>query len=242
MSASTGGAAASAGRPPHVVVLPGGGYGHLADHEGEPVVAWLRSLGLEASVLRYPVASLDGKAVRHPGPIDTVRARVAELRADGVERLGILGFSAGGHLAGHAAMSGLAGLPATKRLVDAAILCYPVVSMQLPTHAGSRHNLLGRGAMPWTRRALSVDRMVTRDAPPTFLWHTAEDDVVPVEHAYRLAAALAAHAVPHEVHVYARGRHGLGLVTGVDGGERAGAVADWTTACARWLQQLGWVA
>lgn len=215
------------GTVPHVIVLPGGGYGHHADHEGEPVAQWLRSLGLTASVLHYPVLT------RHPGPIDAVRARAAELRADGIERLGILGFSAGGHLAGHAAMSGL---------TDVAILCYPVVSMQLPTHASSRHNLLGGWATPWTRRALSVDRMVTRDAPPTFLWHTAEDAAVPVEHTYRLAAALAAHAVPHEVHVYPRGRHGLGLVDGVPDGEQAGSAVDWTTACARWLRQLGWVA
>jgi len=212
---------------PHFIVLPGGGYGYHADHEGEPVAQWLRSLGLTASVLHYPVLT------RHPGPIDAVRARVAELRADGVERLGILGFSAGGHLAGHAAMTGL---------TDAAILCYPVVSMQLPTHAGSRHTLLGRWAAPWTRRSLSVDRMMTRDAPPTFLWHTAEDAAVPVEHTYRLAAALAAHVVPHEVHVYPRGRHGLGLVAGVQDGEQAGNAADWTAACARWLRQLGWVA
>lgn len=224
------------GTVPHIIVLPGGGYGHHADHEGEPVAQWLRSLDLTASVLHYPVLT------RHPGPIDAVRARVAELRADGVERLGILGFSAGGHLAGHAAMSRPGGPSATRSLVDAAILCYPVVSMQLPTHAGSRHTLLGRWAAPWTRRALSVDRMVTRDAPPTFLWHTAEDAAVPVEHSYRLAAALAAHAVPHEVHVYPRGRHGLGLVAGVPDGEQAGNAADWTAACARWLRQLGWVA
>ncbi|MBR23195.1 MAG: xylan esterase [Leifsonia sp.] len=223
------------GTVPHIIVLPGGGYGHHADHEGEPVAQWLRSLDLTASVLHYPVLT------RHPGPIDAVRARVAELRADGVERLGILGFSAGGHLAGHAAMSRPGGPSATRSLVDAAILCYPVVSMQLPTHAGSRHTLLGRWAAPWTRRALSVDRMVTRDAPPTFLWHTAEDAAVPVEHTYRLAAALAAHAVPHEVHVYPRGRHGLGLVAGVPDGEQAGNAADWTAACARWLRQLGWV-
>ncbi len=223
------------GTVPHIIVLPGGGYGHHADHEGEPVAQWLRSLDLTASVLHYPVLT------RHPGPIDAVRARVAELRADGVERLGILGFSAGGHLAGHAAMSRPGGPSATRSLVDAAILCYPVVSMQLPTHAGSRHTLLGRWAAPWTRRALSVDRMVTRDAPPTFLWHTAEDAAVPVEHSYRLAAALAAHAVPHEVHVYPRGRHGLGLVAGVPDGEQAGNAADWTAACARWLRQLGWV-
>lgn len=211
---------------PHVIVLPGGGYNGLADHEGGLVAEWLRGLGLEASVHRYPVASLDGDAVRHPGPIDSVRARVAALRAEGITRLGILGFSAGGHLAGHAAVSGL---------VDAAVLCYPVVSMQLPTHAGSRHNLLGRFATPWTRRRLSVDQRVSASTPPMFVWHTAEDAVVPVEHAYRLASALARHAVPHELHVYPRGRHGLGLATGEP-------AATWTDACAQWMRGLGWVA
>ena len=216
---------------PHVIVLPGGGYSRLADHEGEPVAEWLRSLGLDASVLNYPVGT------RHPGPINAVRARAAELRSasregGGVQRLGILGFSAGGHLAGHAAMTGL---------VDAAILGYPVVSMQLPTHAGSRHNLIGRWATPWARRALSVDRMVTPDAPPTFLWHTADDAVVPVEHSYRLASALAGHAVPHELHVYPHGRHGLGLVAGVDGGAHAGNAVTWARACTEWLGELGWI-
>lgn len=210
---------------PHIIVLPGGGYNGLADHEGEPVAAWLRTLGLEASVHRYPVASLDGGRVRHPGPITSVHSRVAELRDAGVQRLGILGFSAGGHLAGHAATNGL---------VDAAVLCYPVVSMQLPTHAGSRHNLLGRFATPWTRRRLSVDRRVSASTPPMFVWHTAEDAAVPVEHAYRLAWALARHAVPHELHVYPRGRHGLGLATG----EPAAA---WTDACEQWMRGLGWV-
>lgn len=219
------GAPVDGARPPHVIVLPGGGYHRLADHEGEPVAEWLRSLGLEASVHRYPVLT------RHPGPLHSVRARVGELRVEGVQRLGILGFSAGGHLAGHAAASGL---------VDAAILGYPVVSMQLPTHAGSRHALIGARAMPWTRRALSVDRLVTHAMPPTFVWHTADDAVVPVQHAYRLADALADHDVPHALHVYPRGRHGLGLVDGVDGGSEAGIARHWTRDCAEWLRSIGW--
>ena len=213
------GAAAAAGAaraapPPHVIVLPGGGYSRLADHEGEPVAEWLRSLGLNASVHRYPVAT------RHPGPLHSVRARVGELRVEGVRRLGILGFSAGGHLAGHAAAIGL---------VDAAILGYPVVSMQLPTHAASRNQLLGRRSMPWARRALSIDRLVTHAMPPTFVWHTADDAVVPVSHSYRLAEALADHDVPHALHVYPHGRHGLGLAQ------------HWTRDCAEWLRALGWV-
>lgn len=210
----------------HVIVLPGGGYGLRAPHEGEPVAEWLRTLGLDASVLAYPVKT------RHPGPIEAVRMRVAELRASGVERVGILGFSAGGHLAGHAAALGL---------VDAAVLCYPVVSMLTATHAGSRQNLLGRWATPWARAATSVEKLVTPSMPPTFVWHTAEDASVPLEHPYRLVQALARHGVPHALHVYPRGRHGLGMVTGIEGGDHAGIAANWTRDCEEWLRELGWV-
>ncbi len=220
-------AAPATGRPrTHVVVLPGGGYARRAPHEGEPVAEWLRGLGLDASVFEYPVLT------RHPGPFHAVRRHIGELRAHGVERIGILGFSAGGHLAGHAAVSGL---------VDAAVLSYPVVSMQLPTHRGSRENLIGRRAWPWTRRALSIDRLVTRGAPPMFIWHTAEDELVPVEHAYLLGRALAEHEVPHALHVYPRGRHGLGLVDGVAGGEEAGIARHWTRDCEEWLRELDWI-
>ncbi len=212
---------------PHVIVLPGGGYAGLSDHEGEPIAEWLRSLGLDASVLAYPVKT------RHPGPIDAVRMRVAELRATGVERLGILGFSAGGHLAGHAAALGL---------VDAAVLCYPVISMITRKHTGSRRELLGPWATRWARAAVSVERLVTPSMPPTFVWHTAEDETVPLEHPYLLGRALARHGVPHALHVYPRGRHGLGMVTGIDGGVEAGIAAHWTRDCEEWLRELGWVA
>jgi len=220
-------AASAAGRPrAHVVVLPGGGYARRAPHEGEPVAEWLRGLGLDASVFEYPVLT------RHPGPFHAVRRHIGELRAHGVERIGILGFSAGGHLAGHAAVSGL---------VDAAVLSYPVVSMQLPTHRGSRENLIGLRAWPWTRRASRAGRSRVRGAPPMFIWHTAEDELVPVEHAYLLGRALAEHEVPHALHVYPRGRHGLGLVDGVAGGEEAGIARNWTRDCEEWLRELDWI-
>ncbi len=218
-------------RPPHVIVLPGGGYSGHAGHEGEPAAEWLRGLGLDASVLRYPVKT------RHPGPIDAVRARVAELRGEGVQRLGVLGFSAGGHLAAHAATEGL---------VDAAILGYPVISMMTPTHAGSQLNLLGRWPMPWKRRALSIEHRVTPLTPPLFIWHTAADDGVPVYHSYRLGLALERHGVPHAMHVYPQGRHGLGLVEEcrqVSAAEvaTAGIARHWTRDCAEWLTELGWI-
>ena len=207
-------------RAPHIIVLPGGGYWRHADFERAPVVEWLESLGLEASELLYPVKS------QHPAPLDAVAARAAELRAAGVERLGVIGFSAGGHLAGHAAVSGL---------VDAAILCYPVVSMETETHADAQRWLAGEGADAERRRSLSIDRLVTSTTPPTFVWHTAEDASVHVEHAYRLGAALAAHGVPHALHIYPHGRHGLGLAHG------EGQAARWTEECAGWLRDLGWI-
>jgi acetyl esterase/lipase len=196
-----------------ILVLPGGGYSTHAPHEGEPVAQWLRGLGWEARVVRYPVRT------RHPGPIDAVRREIAAERAAGATTLGILGFSAGGHLAGHAALT--AG-------VDFAVLGYPVVSMLTPTHRGSRENLLGRWAAPWRRRAVSLEHLVRDGSPPFFVWHTADDAAVDVDHAYRLASALERHRVPHELHVFESGKHGLGLAPD----HPAGA---WTALCAEWL-------
>jgi acetyl esterase/lipase len=206
-----------------MIVLPGGGYGMHAPHEAEPVAEWLESLGFQASVLRYPIAT------RHPGPLHAVRAQVARLRRLGAQRVGILGFSAGGHLAGHAALA-----PDARRdeRPDLAVLCYPVVSMLTEHHAGSRANLLGADATAARRREASLEELVTPDAPPLFIWHTADDASVPVEHSYRLAGALAAHGVPHELHVFPCGSHGLGLA-----GDDA-SVGQWTRLCARWLAEL----
>lgn len=208
----------------HVIVLPGGGYGHHADHEAEPVADWLVSLGLSAAVFRYPVHSL------HPAPLDAVRAEVRRVRGTGVERVALLGFSAGGHAAGHAALSA----PEEER-VDAAVLCYPVVSMELDTHQGSQLELLGEDPSPEDRASTSLDRLVTAAAPPFFIWHTADDQGVPVEHSYLLAQALAAREVPHELHVFPQGRHGLGLAAG------SGRPEGWTALCAEWFEGLGWL-
>jgi acetyl esterase/lipase len=202
---------------PIILVLPGGGYQNHADHEGEPVAEWLRGLGWRARVVRYPVRT------RHPGPLDYMRAEIKAERDAGATAVGLIGFSAGGHLAGQVAATGGA---------DFAILGYPVVSMELGTHAGSRENLLGRHPAPWTRRALSVDRLITPQSPPFFVWHTAEDDSVPVQHAYLLGQALAAHGVPHELHVFPDGPHGIGFGEGLP-------AAEWRALCATWLGRLG---
>jgi acetyl esterase/lipase len=178
-------------------------------------------------VFRYPVQT------RHPGPLDAVRAEVRRVRAEGHERIGLLGFSAGGHAAGHAALAPDA---AAEERVDLAILCYPVVSMELPTHADSRRQLIGLDAGPELRASTSLDRLVTASAPPFFVWHTADDESVPVEHAYLLGTALAAHGIPHALHVFSRGRHGLNLAIG------EGTAEQWTALCAAWLREEGWIA
>lgn len=205
----------------HIIVLPGGGYWRHAPHEGEPVVEWLGGLGYAASTFLYPVG------VRHPQTLDAVTAEIRRVRATGVERVGLLGFSAGGHAAG------LAALTSTER-VDAAILCYPVVSMLLETHAGSRENLVGLDATPALRTATSLETLVTPSAPPFFVWHTAEDASVPVEHSYLLGAALAEHGVPHSLHVFPRGKHGIGLAEGT------GTAEAWTALAGMWLAELDW--
>jgi len=210
------------GSGPHVIVLPGGGYAqHVAD-EAEPIARWLAELGVVASVFRYPLM------VRHPAPLNALRAEIRRLRDGGSTRIGVIGFSAGGHLAGLAALADDADADET---VDFAVLGYAITSMETETYRPARLILLGEDASPELRRATSLDALVTTNAPPFFIWHTAEDPYVPVEHAYRLAASLAAHGIPHAVHVFAHGPHRLGWAIG------AGEPAAWTELAKRWIQE-----
>ncbi len=210
------------GSSPHVIVLPGGGYAEHAAHEAEPIARWLKELDVAASVFRYPLMA------RHPAPLNALRAEIRRLRDGGSTRIGVIGFSAGGHLAGLAALADDAD---ADEAVDFAVLGYAITSMQTETYRPSRLILLGEDATPELRRATSLDALVTRASPPFFLWHTAQDEYVPPEHTYRLAAALAAHDVPHAVHVFAHGPHGLGLANG------AGDAAAWTALAASWVTE-----
>jgi acetyl esterase/lipase len=207
----------------HLIVLPGGGYRRHAPHEGEPVAEWLRGLGrgvgLDASVFAYPVKT------RHPAVLDAVRGEIQRVRDAGAQRVGLVGFSAGGHAAAMAAEH-----------ADLVILGYPVISMLLDTHKGSRDNLLGPSPTPAERAATSADLLITASAPPHFIWHTAEDAAVPVQHSYLLAMALAAAGVRHALHVFPHGVHGLGLAEG------SGDAARWTSLCEGWLREEGWIA
>jgi acetyl esterase/lipase len=206
----------------HMIVLPGGGYAAHAPHEAEPVARWLGETGVQASVFRYPLN------VRHPAPLDALRTEIGRRRAAGAQRIGLIGFSAGGHLAGLAALAPGA---APDQTVQFAVLGYAITSMETETYRPARLILLGEDASPQLRQSTSLDSLVTAESPPFFVWHTAEDPYVPPEHTYRFASALAASSVPHAVHVFAHGPHGLGLAQG------AGETAIWTRLANAWIQE-----
>lgn len=222
-----------------VIVCPGGGYASLSHHEGPVVAQWLNGHGFHAAVLRYRVAPN-----RHPAPIhDALRAiRLARHHAKkwrvDPQRIAILGFSAGGHLASTAAThfdrfacesddlrGGVSARP------DAAVLCYPVIDMGAWANVGSVKNLLGEPADPAAAELLSNQKQVTRETPPTFLWHTADDSIVAMENATLFAMACRAARVPVELHVYDSGQHGLGLAPGMPN------VATWGDHCLSFLRR-----
>ena len=191
-----------------VIVCPGGGYQMKAEHEGEPVAIWLNSFQINAYVLDYRVSP-----DLHPAPLmDARRAiRLARQRAAGLQtrpdKIGILGFSAGGHLAASAATM----WDQKDSRPDAAILCYPVISFGKTAHVGSRMNLLGETASPALIDDMSLENRVDRQTPPAFIWHTADDEAVSVENSLLFASALATKSIRFSCHIFPSGRHGLGL-------------------------------
>ncbi len=220
-----------------VIVCPGGGYALHADHEGEPVARWLNRIGLAAFVLNYRVAPH-----RHPAPLRDAQRAIRLVRHTSVEwnldsgRIAILGFSAGGHLAATAATTWDHGDPNASDEVersssrpDALVLGYPVISFGACAHPGSMRNLVGDNPSPRLRRRLSAENRVNPETPPTFLWHTADDPAVSVEHSLLFAGALERHRVPFALHVFPHGAHGLGLA------EDDPEVRTWTSHCARFL-------
>jgi acetyl esterase/lipase len=226
-----------------VVICPGGGYGGLAmGHEGHEIAKWFNEQGVSAFICDYRHR---GKGYGHPAPmqdaqraIRMVRSRAKEFQLD-ANRIGVIGFSAGGHLASTVATHFDSGnsqdtdpIQQVSSRPDFAILCYPVIAFgESFTHHGSQQNLLGREPDAELVKKLSNEKQVTKDNPPTFLWHTADDAVVLVENSIQFFEALHAIKVPAELHVYEKGRHGLGLAKDVPGAE------NWPDELLAWLKQ-----
>ena len=227
-----------------VVICPGGGYAHLAPHEGKDYALWLNEQGIAGFVLKYRLGSA---GYRHPAMLQDVARALRIVRARAVEwkldprRVGVMGSSAGGHLASMLLTHFDAGKPDAADPVerqssrpDFGILCYAVISMTTEfTHLGTQRNLLGTNAPAELKREVSSELHVTKDTPPCFIWHTWEDKSVPVENALMFATALRREGVQFDLHIYQNGPHGLGLGTREwDATKRH----PWTSDCAFWLK------
>jgi len=204
-----------------MVICPGGGYAHLAPHEGNDYALWLNQHGVTCFVLKYRLGS---SGYHHPAMLNDaartvrwVRAHADEYKID-PKRVGIMGSSAGGHLASTLLTHFDAGDTNATDVIarqssrpDLGILCYAVISMGEFAHKGSKENLLGKNPSPELVKLLSNELQVTTNTPPCFIWTTFEDTVVPMENSMLFAGALRKNRVPFDLHVYQKGGHGMGL-------------------------------
>jgi acetyl esterase/lipase len=226
-----------------VVVCPGGAYRRLAlDKEGTNVAVWLNGLGVSAFVLKYRLQEYG-----HPAPLRDVLRAVRLLRSQAArwkiapDRIGVMGFSAGGHLASSAGTlfdspDGRTGaeLDRVSARPDFVVLVYPVITMSGPfVHAGSRDSLLGPNPPRELIDRLSTNLQVTKDTPPTFLVHGGTDQSVPPENSILFYSALRRAGVPAELHLYQEGAHGVGLEP------NHGPISEWPKRCAEWLAVRG---
>jgi acetyl esterase/lipase len=227
-----------------VIICPGGGYARLAfDYEGSEVASWLSGHGIAGFVLKYRLPNSEIMQDKSIGPLQDIQETVRIVRRNAAawgirpDRIGVMGFSAGGHLASSAAThfaDKVYSADSTSARPDFSILIYPVISMNGDiTHKGSRNNLLGESPDQELVDRFSSDLQVTPDTPPAFLVHAADDATVPVENSIRYLLALRRNKVPAELHIYEKGGHGFGFAAG------RGTAEDWPRACLAWLRGRG---
>ncbi len=230
-----------------MVICPGGGYAHLAPHEGHDYALWLNQHGVTCFVLKYRLGS---HGYHYPAEFQDVtramrwvRAHAADYKVD-AHRIGIMGSSAGGHLAAtlltHFDMGDSNATDIIERQSsrpDLGILCYAVITMGKFTHQGSKENLLGKNPSPELVKLLSDELQVTPNTPPCFLWTTFEDKTVPMENTMMFAEALRKNHVPFALHVYEKGGHGMGLKDKPPFRHPH----PWAADCLFWLKAQGWV-
>jgi acetyl esterase/lipase len=231
-----------------VVICPGGGYGMLAyDHEGHEIARWLNDNGITGVILRYRMYPY-----RHPVPMMDVQRAMQTVRASAdkwgldSDRIGVLGFSAGGHLASTATTHHK---PADKDSEDPiervtsrpdfAVLIYPVVTMREWTHGGSKRNLLGKEPSDKLVALMSNEERVDKNTPPTFLVHSKDDKAVPIKNSEAFLAALKKHDVPGELMVFETGGHGYGLGRGRNDPDTTHETDAWPKRCIQWFGEVG---
>ena len=233
-----------------VVVIPGGGYYmRAADHEGKQITAWLNDRGIAAFELKYrTVGESKISPPLAPGPMLDVQRAIRMVRAKAKEhgidpqRIGVWGFSAGGHLASTAATHFDTGkndgdeIDKQSCRPDFAILCYPVITMEDKTHGGSRNNLLGKNPDAKLVEFYSNEKQVTKDTPPIFLFHTVEDKAVPIENSRMFKAACEKAGVPVDLVEYEKGPHGVGLA------QKDPVLSKWPDKLEAWLKGRGLLA
>ena len=214
-----------------LIILPGGGYGGLAEHEGKGYAEHFSSAGIACFVVTYRLGS---QGFRHPAMLEDALSAICTIRSCASDfgiapdKLGIMGSSAGGHLAAHTLVAWHQYESDVSLRPDFGILCYPVISSTgAHAHTGSMQNLAGDAPAPALLAELSCEKHVSAETPPCFIWHTGEDAGVPLENSMMFASALRKNGVPFELHLYARGGHGLGL----------GAPFSWETDCLRWIKE-----
>jgi acetyl esterase/lipase len=226
-----------------VIVCPGGGYSALSwEREGIGYAQWLNTLGVSAFVLKSRL-----KEYGHPYPLQDVLRAIRHVRSHATDyavnpaRIGIMGSSAGGHLAASASTlfahpDGRTGavIDQVSARPDFAILMYPVISLDDGvTHEGSRTNILGALASPQLQALLTLENQVTAATPPTLIIHTQDDKTVPVENALRYYSALSRAGVPGELYIYQHGPHGMAMRPDLEN------ASDWPARAAEWLHARG---